>query len=154
MDNLATDAFSRDNCPVVKSLEQLGDKWVLLILRECFFGYKRFEDFQQNLHISRSVLSSKLQHMLELDLLKKSPYQQEGDRSRFEYRLTRKGKGLIKVIIALMEWGNEHIVNPGEKTLKVIDHQSDSQVQVGLSNKEGDSVPLRQMRLRIIENDQ
>lgn len=127
-------------CPVVKSISIIGDKWILLILRECFFGFRKFDDFHRNLDISKSVLSAKLRKMIELDMLKKSAYQKEHERQRYEYRLTDKGRSFSTVLVALLEWGNEHLTEAGHSSIKLRDVQNEQDVRLKLLNRNGDIV--------------
>jgi DNA-binding HxlR family transcriptional regulator len=92
------------NCSIARSLEILGEWWTLLILRNAFFGVRRFEDFVEDLKISRGILSDRLATLVEHGILERSRYQQRPD--RFEYRLTDKGRDLFPVIVALLRWGD------------------------------------------------
>jgi DNA-binding HxlR family transcriptional regulator len=151
MNNNKPSSLSRELCPVMKAVSMVGDKWILLILRECFLGFKRFEDYQENLGISRSVLSTKLNKMIRLALLYKKPYQEEGERKRMEYRLTAKGWDFIKVVIALMEWGNEHLVEKGEVTLDIIQRGTEQFPKLNLLNNKGYRVDWYDLELKVTE---
>jgi DNA-binding HxlR family transcriptional regulator len=151
MNTIEPSSLSRKLCPVMKAISFIGDKWILLILRECFVGFKRFEDYQENLGISRSVLSARLNKMIYLDLLYKKPYKEEGERMRLEYRLTARGWDLVKVVIALMEWGNEHLVEKGAKTLQVVQRGSSDNPRLILLNNTGDRVDWYDLELRVID---
>jgi DNA-binding HxlR family transcriptional regulator len=151
MNNIEPSALNHKLCPVMKAVFHIGDKWILLILRECFLGFKRFEEFQENLGISRSVLSNKLNKMRQLDLLYKKSYQEEGARKRYEYRLTAKGWDFIKVVIALMEWSNEHLVEKGENTLQIIRRGTNEYPMLNLLNGSGERVDWYDLELKIIE---
>ncbi|MEZ4918115.1 MAG: helix-turn-helix domain-containing protein [Saprospiraceae bacterium] len=134
-------------CPVLLALEEIGDRWIMQILRACFFGYRRFDDIQENLGISRSVLTTKLHTMVDLQLLEKVPYQEGSERTRYEYQLTQKGKDLLKVILALLEWGNKHLVQPGEQMLTTIDKESGQEVRLALLTSDHQRVRSRNIRL-------
>jgi DNA-binding HxlR family transcriptional regulator len=135
----------------MKAISFIGDKWILLILRECFLGFKRFEEFQENLGISRSVLTSKLNKMVRLDLLYKKPYQEAGERKRLEYRLTARGWDLVKVVIALMEWGNEHLIEKGARTLQVVQRDTLENPRLSLLNNAGNRVDWYDLELLVID---
>tara|TARA_B110000027_G_C16095023_1_gene290368 strand:+ start:1024 stop:1485 length:462 start_codon:yes stop_codon:yes gene_type:complete len=132
--------LNRLHCPITKSLQYVGDKWILLILREAFFGFTRFDQFQENLNISKSVLSNKLTKMLADGLLIKHSYKEGSNRKRFEYQLTKKGKGLSKVMIGLLEWGNDYVVQKGEKTIKVVEKNSGKASKIKLLNEGGEKI--------------
>ncbi len=143
--------LSRDQCPVMKTISTVGDRWILLILRECFLGFKRFDDFHDNLGVSTSVLSIKLNTMIDRGLLYRKQYRNEGRRSRFEYRLTGMGWDLIKVVIALMEWGNEHLIKKGEPTLDILERGTGQDTKLQLINEEGGRTDWYELKLRVIE---
>lgn len=96
---------SKDECPMARSAEIIGDRVVLLVLREAFYGVKRFDDMLQDLGTPKSVLTDRLKRMMSHGLLERFEYQEEGARKRFAYRLTQKGKALAPVIVAIKEWG-------------------------------------------------
>src|SRR5690606_1530962 len=90
-----------ENCSIVGAVDALGDAWSILVLRELFFGVHRFNDIQRDLDISRSVLTNRLNRLVDIGVAKVVPYQEPGDRARREYRLTRKGVALLPVMVAL-----------------------------------------------------
>ena len=102
--------LDREPCSIARTVAVIGDRWTLLVLRECFLGVRRFEEFQQHLGIARHRLSDRLNRLVEHEVLKKVPYQDKPP--RLEYRLTDKGLDLYPVLVALMEWGDRHAVGP------------------------------------------
>jgi DNA-binding HxlR family transcriptional regulator len=93
-------------CSIARSLEVLGERWTLLVLREAFRRVRRFEDFQRNLGIARNVLTDRLTRLVDEGILSREAYQ---DRPvRFEYRLTDKGRELWPVMMTLMQWGDRY----------------------------------------------
>lgn len=92
-------------CALVGALEVIGDRPSLLILREMYGGVTRFDDMQKELGLSRTILADRLAKLVDAGILQKSPYREEGQRTRFEYKLRRKGVELIPAIIALAQWG-------------------------------------------------
>jgi DNA-binding HxlR family transcriptional regulator len=105
---------------VARTLEVVGERWTLLILREAFFGVRRFGQLARNLHIPRPTLSSRLRALVENRLLEKVPYARDPD--RHEYRLTDSGRDLFSAIVVLMQWGDEHLPNPDGPPI-VLRHQ-------------------------------
>ncbi len=95
---------------VGRALELVGERWTLLILREAFFGVRRFSQFARNLSIPRPTLSSRLRMLVDVGLLERVPYSRGPD--RLEYRLTDAGRDLFGAIVVLMRWGDEHLPNP------------------------------------------
>ena len=94
-------------CSMARTLSVIGDRWTLLILRDCFLKVRRFDDFQARLGISRPILADRLQKLVDNFVLTKVPYQQNAP--RYEYRLTPKGLDLYPVILAIVHWGDVHM---------------------------------------------
>lgn len=151
MEKMNTKDVNRDFCPVTKAMREIGDKWTLLILRECFWGYSRFDDFQTNLSISKSVLTTKLNQMIEMELLEKQSYKEAGKRTRYEYGFTQKGKDLTKVILSFLDWGNKYLVKEGETTLKVVDKTTKKEVQIDILDSENKRLKYRELEMKIVQ---
>lgn len=94
-------------CSVARTVSVIGDRWTLLILRDCFLRVRRFEDFQARLGITRPILASRLRKLVTDFVLAKVPYQQRP--LRYEYRLTQKGRDLYPVVMAIVHWGDVHM---------------------------------------------
>jgi DNA-binding HxlR family transcriptional regulator len=94
-------------CSVSRTLSVIGDRWTLLILRDCFLRVRRFDDFQARLGIGRPILADRLQKLVDNFVLTKLAYQQNP--TRYEYRLTQKGLDLYPVIMAIVHWGDVHM---------------------------------------------
>ena len=96
--------YDAQNCSLARALEIVGERWTLLILRDVFLGVRRFDDFQDRLDVSRTVLAGRLQRLVEEGILARERYQERPE--RYEYVLTRKGRDLWPVINALRAWGD------------------------------------------------
>lgn len=92
-------------CPIARSLSVVGDRWTLLILRDCFVGTTRFDKFQESLGLTRHVLADRLAKLVEAGVLEKKAYA----KARFDYRLTARGKALAPVLSHLFDWGKAHV---------------------------------------------
>jgi DNA-binding HxlR family transcriptional regulator len=103
---------STENCPVQRTLDVVGEKWTLLILRDAATGVRRFDDFRRHIGLSDAVLSDRLRKLTAAGILRTVPYQEPGSRSRNEYRLTRKGWDLWPVLVALRQWGEAYDPDP------------------------------------------
>jgi DNA-binding HxlR family transcriptional regulator len=99
--------LKEEACPVARGLSVVGDRWTMLVLRDCFFGIRRFEQFQQRLGITRHVLADRLRKLESAGVLRREPYQQRPLRQ--EYRLTEKGKALYPILVLLIDWANAHV---------------------------------------------
>ena len=96
---LGTDYATQD-CSLARSLEMVGERWTLLILRDCFFGVRRFSDFQHHLGISKAVLTDRLGGLVDDGLLVRTPCG-----GREEYTLTPSGLAVWPALFALSQWG-------------------------------------------------
>ncbi|GAA3595892.1 helix-turn-helix domain-containing protein [Kribbella ginsengisoli] len=98
-------------CSMVRALEIVGERWSLLIIRDAFFGIRRFTDFSSHLGIPRAVLTERLEFLVSEDVLARTP----GSGRRFEYELTAKGLDLWPVVRSLTEWGDAHYAPQGPR---------------------------------------
>lgn len=97
-------------CSVYRTLDLMGDRWSILVLREAFWQTRRFEVFQRHLGIARNILTDRLNKLVDAGILRREQY---SDRPpRFEYRLTDAGKELWPILITLMQWGDRHLPEP------------------------------------------
>ncbi len=99
-----------DGESVGRALALVGERWTLLILREAFFGVRRYGQLARNLNIPRPTLSSRLRTLVDAGLLERVLYAHDPD--RYEYRLTDAGRDLFPAIVALMRWGDAHLAGP------------------------------------------
>jgi len=106
-------------CSIAATLEAVGDRWTLLILRDLFRGVRRFEALHRDLGIARNLLTDRLHRLTELGMVHRVPYQDRPVRS--EYRLTTKGADLSSALVALMRWGDRWYATDGPPTLLVHD---------------------------------
>ena len=96
-------------CAIARTITALGDRWSLLVLREAAFGTSRFSEFRQRLGIASDVLTDRLQSLVAHGVLERVAYQEEGSRTRTEYRLTEAGREFQVVLGALGDWGRDHL---------------------------------------------
>ena len=113
-------SFADMNCSVAQALEVIGEWWTLLILRDCFLGVRRFDDFVDRLGISRNVLTSRLDTLVETGLLERRAYDEA--RGRYDYVLTDKGRALWPVLTAIRQWGDEWLLGSGNEPL-LLEHR-------------------------------
>jgi DNA-binding HxlR family transcriptional regulator len=93
-------------CSAARTLELVGERWTLLILRDAFLGIRRFGEFQESLGVARNVLAARLERLVDEGVMERRRYQERPE--RFEYRLTEKGIALWPVLIALTQWGDAY----------------------------------------------
>jgi DNA-binding HxlR family transcriptional regulator len=89
---------------VARTLEIVGERWTLLIVRDAFLGLRRFDEFQRSLGIATNVLTARLEHLTEAGVMDKRRYQERPE--RYEYTLTDKGRDLHAVVAAMLRWGD------------------------------------------------
>ncbi|MFI0896160.1 winged helix-turn-helix transcriptional regulator [Streptomyces sp. NPDC020983] len=107
---LGTD-YAKQDCSLARALEVVGERWSLLIVRDAFYGVRRFSDFLVHLDIPRAVLTARLAALTEAGVLRKVAYQQAPP--RYDYVLTDAGIGLWPPLHALIRWGGEHVAGSG-----------------------------------------
>ena len=97
-------SFANWPCSIARTMDLLGDWWTPLVLREAYYGIRRFDEFQQELGIARNTLSDRLRRLVDEGLLEKELYSTEP--KRYEYLLTEKGRDFFGVIAAMSRWGD------------------------------------------------
>jgi DNA-binding HxlR family transcriptional regulator len=103
--------YEGQNCSVAKSLELIGERWTMLVVREVFLGNRRFDEMAARLGIARNVLTARLSRLVEEGVLERVRYQERPE--RFEYRLTEKGIDLWPVIVSLVQFGDRYYAPDG-----------------------------------------
>lgn len=116
-------------CSVARTVEVLGDRWTVLVLRDVFNGVRRFDDLTRHLGIARDVLTKRLSTLVEEGVLERVPYREAGARTRYEYRLTPAGRELRPVLLALIAWGDRYRCDPAGPPMAVL-HDCGAPVRV------------------------
>ena len=130
-------------CSIARSLELIGDRWTLLIVRDLVLGLSRFDEILENLGIASNVLTDRLGRLVDEEIAERVQYNERPE--RFEYRLTPKGRELGIVLLALMQWGDRHI---STKPPLVAQRRSDrSRVKVALVAADGSPVKSGDLEL-------
>ena len=119
-------SFSEMNCSLAQTLEVVGERWTMLILRDAFFGVRRFEEFQRRLGIARNILSARLSHLVNEEILERHSVSPGGKWA--EYRLTAKGKALQPALLALVQWGDYWYPNEDGLRIEFFDRRSDKPI--------------------------
>lgn len=94
-------------CPVARTLSLVGDRWTLLLLRDCFLGLSRFDQFVESTGATRHIVSSRLNRLVDAEILEKRAYSARP--KRYEYILTEKGQEFAPALMALRDWGKKHL---------------------------------------------
>ena len=137
--------FTDLNCGVGQALEAVGDWWTLLIVRDAFFGVRRFADFERSLGVAKNILTARLEHLVEHGIFEKIDVGSEG--SRYEYRLTDKGEALLPVLTALREWSDEWIFGAGREPVIFQDRRTGGRIpKMRVTDGEGRVLSRRDVR--------
>lgn len=107
--------YTGQNCSVARTLEVVGERWTLLILRDAMMGVTRFETFQRRLGIAPNMLTKRLRALTDAGILERRPYSERPE--RHEYALTERGRELFPVVMGLMRWGDAHLSPRGAPAL-------------------------------------
>lgn len=101
------DELETDWCPVARALSVIGDRWTMLIVRDCFLGKSRFEEFHTSLGVTRHVLSDRLKRLVHEGVLERNAYSQRP--LRYAYSLTERGRDFAPALVGLKDWGKKHM---------------------------------------------
>lgn len=138
--------LSPELCGLAEGAKIVGDQWILLILREAFYGITRFETMRNHTGMTKQTLATRLKLMTELGLLSRRPYREEGSRERYEYQLTDKSRALAPVLLSLMEWGHLHVLHTAPH-ITLVDKASGEPVRIGYVNTQGHEVMRSQVQI-------
>lgn len=139
---------ARDNCGMAMTIDLLGDRWALLILRAALYGVTRFDDIRTDTGIPKSVLSQRLADLVDKGVLMKMPYQEPGMRKRFSYEPTEAGREFALPLLAMMQWGDKYI-RGSKGPITLSDRGTGQDVSVELMRKYGGNISVDKIRLRL-----
>ena len=125
-----------DQCNLWKAFGLIGDRWTLVILRSALYGVRRFDDFQTELEIPRSVLSRRLAGLVELGIMERREYREDGQRARVEYPLTDMGRALGLPFMAMTEW-SDHWIGKGTSPLTLRSKTTGKRLRVAMVDEAG-----------------
>lgn len=113
-------------CPVARTLEAIGERWTLLIIRDAFDDIRRFSDFQKSLGLARNILAARLKALVQLGIFEIRP---ASDGSAYkEYVLTERGRSVFPMVVCMRQWGEQHLFAAGETHSVLLDNESDQPV--------------------------
>ncbi|NNH74466.1 helix-turn-helix transcriptional regulator [Nocardia uniformis] len=141
-------AWKPEGCSIAKALDIVGTRSAILILREAYYGTRRFDGFATRVGITDAAASSALRKLTAAGLLEKRPYQEEGQRTRHEYVPTRMGLDLMPVVLALWQWGDKYLQD-GTPPLERVEDSTGEPVRVEVVSASGNEVPLENLRVRV-----
>lgn len=134
--------YDPDPCSIARTLELVGEKWSLLVLREVFSGVRRFDDMRRRIGAPRQVLSARLGTLVDAGVLRRHPYREPGQRTRYEYRLSAAGMDLYPVLLSLLRWGDRYLVQPtGGPSIELTHRDCGEPVDLALRCRAGHELP-------------
>jgi DNA-binding HxlR family transcriptional regulator len=141
-------SFAGMRCSIAGAMEQIGDRWAMLVLRDLAFGVRRYDELRASSGIPTTTLATRLKHLETHGLIEKRAYQAHPP--RFDYRLTAKGRDLATVLTALREWGDRwDATGYGAPSVELVDDASGHPLRLAFVDAEtGQPVPRRRARLR------
>ena len=122
-------------CPIARSLDEIGDWWTMLIVRDAFQGKKRFSEFQASLGLAKNILSARLKTLVGNEILQKRPAPDGSPHG--EYHLTEKGRRLRLVLVALRQWGEDNLFVDGEPMMLALDPRNRPIARLQLLSEDG-----------------
>ena len=128
----------KTECPVVQTLERVGERWSILLLREIFRGAHRFDELQTSLGIAPNILSTRLTRLVHAGFIEKQLYQQHPP--RHSYHLTQRGEEFLPVLFGLLNFGNKHFAPEGPKVVVVNTDTAEIAEPVLVDRKTGDAI--------------
>ncbi|MFC9874676.1 winged helix-turn-helix transcriptional regulator [Nocardia salmonicida] len=138
-------------CSIARAMDLIGTRSAMLILREAYYGTRRFDGFARRVGITDAAAASQLRKLTAAGLLEKRPYQEEGKRTRHEYVLTQMGRDLLPAVVALWQWGDVYL-QPGPAPLLRVDAETGEPVRVDLRTADGTEIPLERLAVRVNED--
>ncbi|MEM7159634.1 MAG: helix-turn-helix domain-containing protein [Myxococcota bacterium] len=135
-------------CGVAQALMRMGDTWTLLIVRDAFFGMKRFSEFEKSLGISKNILAARLRKLVDFDIFERRRLEEPGQ--RYEYTLTKKGRDLWVVLTAMRLWSDKWVFGEENAPLVAIDTATGKRVaKVIAADADGNPVDPARLRWRL-----
>ena len=128
--------------------EILGDRWTLLVLREAFYGVQRYDDMLADLGAPRSTLTDRLAKLVERGIMTRRAYQEPGARTRHAYVLTEAGRALALTLLALTQWGEDHVIH-GPAPVEIVERSTGRPLRVELVDENGRVTDLKDATLSL-----
>ena len=139
--------FDEWPCSIARTTDLLGDWWTPLVLREAFYGARRFDDFVDRLGIGRNVLTARLKRLVDEEIFRIEPYQERPVRN--EYRLTDKGRELFGVLAAMIRWGDDWLAGDAGPPIELVDRRTGHVVRpVVIDEQTGEYLDPRNLTAR------
>jgi DNA-binding HxlR family transcriptional regulator len=144
--------LAQSECPVARTLEAIGDRWVLMIIRDAFDDVRRFSEFQKRLGLARNILTVKLKMLVELGVFEVQP---ASDGSAYkEYVLTEMGRSVFPIVVSMRQWGERFLFSKGESYSVLLDNDLSKPVEtITVRSKAGKELTPADCHRRVIKRD-
>ena len=119
-------SFNKE-CSIARAMEVVGDRWSILLLREAYYGTRRFDEFQYYLGVAPNILSARLKKLVDLGMMTRVPLPEHS--GRYEYVLTKKGRDFFPTYLALKKWGDDWLAEPAGPQVVFKDRTSGRQIE-------------------------
>lgn len=137
-------SFDHMNCALAQTLNVIGERWTLLILRDAFFGKKRFGQFEKSLGIAKNILAARLAMLVEEGIMEK---RQSADGGHPEYVLTQAGLELQPVLLSMTHWGDRHRPHPAGPRIVFVERSTGAPIRrMGVISDDGRTLNPRDIR--------
>ena len=133
-------------CSVARAMDVVGDRWSILLLREAYYGTRRFDEFQYYLGVATNILSARLKKFVDLGIMTKAPLPEHG--GRHEYVLTKKGRDFFPTYLMLKKWGDDWLAEPEGPQVVFRDRASGRKIEYRpLNNSRGGPLELEDIEI-------
>ncbi|MBT4494225.1 MAG: helix-turn-helix transcriptional regulator [Gammaproteobacteria bacterium] len=130
-------SFKGMNCSLAQTLNIVGERWSLLIIRDISFGTTHFDEIQKSLGVARNMLSTRLKQLTEAGILRK----EADDAGRSQYKLTDKGWDLMPVLLSMTHWGDKHVPDEAGDRVVFVDQKTGRPIQpMGIHDADGSRI--------------
>ncbi|AAZ36752.1 helix-turn-helix domain-containing protein [Pseudomonas savastanoi pv. phaseolicola] len=142
--------LAQSECPVARTLEVIGDRWVLMIIRDAFDDVRRFSEFQKRLGLAKNILTVKLKMLVELGVFNIQP---ASDGSAYkEYVLTDMGRAVFPIVVSMRQWGERYLFNAGESYSVLLDNELSEPVEtIAVRSKAGKVLAPADCHRRVVK---
>ena len=146
------ESLRTSECPVARTLESIGERWCLMIIREAFDNVRRFSEFQKNLGLAKNILAARLKHLVDIGIFEILP---ASDGSAYkEYVLTEKGRSVFPIVVAMRQWGERYMFEQGETYSVLLDNAHGQPLQyLDVRSAQGDKLQPGDCHRRRIVSD-
>lgn len=146
------ESLRTSECPVARTLESIGERWCLMIIREAFDDVRRFSEFQKNLGLAKNILAARLKHLVEIGIFEILP---ASDGSAYkEYVLTEKGRSVFPIVVAMRQWGERYMFEQGETYSVLLDNEHCQPLQyLDVRSAQGDKLQPGDCHRRRVVSD-